>query len=274
MQVFNGNLEEDILRILFRGFPVRTTELLRVLSRRPKKVTKQGIYRVLRKLKQEEKILIFKHTVAFNNLWLFELRRVVGSMFADSIVGDIEHLRPGKNFSVHLRSLTHMDQVWAHIYTNIERTLSPKLPLYLYNPHNWTYLVRKEIDEAHVEHMSKKGRKIYLLVGGSTLLDKLIAKETFSPKYECMLHGKMPYLDYIAAIGDYIITVRLPRHGNELIDRVFCEEENVSTARERLSSLDKKISARIVIQNDAAKAKMWKRRIAKDFYVPLKYRDW
>jgi len=93
MRLLNGNLEEMILIALLNKSPLPTLDLIKKINSGNIKFTKQGIYRVLRKLKKEEKVVMYRSIVSVNDLWLAKWNDVLEKSGHDvSLVGDLTNL--------------------------------------------------------------------------------------------------------------------------------------------------------------------------------------
>lgn len=274
MQLLNGHIEGLILNILLRDGSLSTKELLgKVFADRS--CTRQGMYRALRKLKTEEKIVVYKSAVSINNFWREQLQSLLTANDpAVTIVGDVRGLKKDDRISLRLHGLSIADQVWSHIFIPIEKELSPQHPLFLYNPHNWTALLREETDRVHAQRLEQNRRPTYLLIGSVTRLDKTVTRSMEFKYLEYSFSSSSRFPFYIAVIGDYIFQMKLLGDGNVKIDSIFSTEHDVTIAKDLLAKLDsQKIKCRIIIEKSPLKAVQWKKRIGKDFYIPKKYRD-
>lgn len=271
MHILTGHIEELVLTALLKEGPLKTSALLEKAFRK-NQYTKQGVYRVLRKLKAEEKVVIYKSIVSINNFWREQLQSLLGAHDSgNSIVGDVRGLQSGDRLSLKLRGLSTADQVWSHLFIPIEKELSNRHPLFLYNPHNWTGLLREETDRIHAERLARSRRPTYLTIGSIATLDKAVTRSVESKYLEYSFNAKLRFPFYIAVIGDCVFQMRLLGDGNTRINTIFAEEDAV-TAKNLLEKADRQILCRIIVEKDATKATSWKKRLGKDFYIPEKYR--
>lgn len=271
MKLFAGNIEESILDFLLAEGSC-TTGGLHEHAFRTHGCTKQGFYRALRKLRKDEKVIMYKSTVSIHNVWKERLRRALEGRAGESLIGDPTKLNHGDTLSVRLTGLSSMDQLWGHLFVAIERKVPAKRPLYLFNPHNWSALLRTEADKIHEESLRETGRPVYLLIGSDSELDKAA---TAHANFKHLEYSFRPHSEdmYAAAIGDYVIELTFSKATRDAIGVLFKKGTDVEKAKEKLRQLDTASRSHVVIEKNPSRAKQWKRRIATDFFIPKKFRD-
>ena len=267
MKLLNGKIEEAILTSLLQKKNVSTTDLVESMKTGKTKATKQGIYRVLRKLKNEEMIIIYKSIVSINDLWLFKLRALVEDKGGpSSLIGNLEDLKEKEKISLKIKSLTHLDQIWSNIFLSIESKIPSDVALFLYNPHNWFILFREETDKIHIKRLAKKQRQTFLVIGGTTDADREITKSVRTRDLHSSVNAKIKSKEYLAILGDYIIKVKLSDQENRLIDSVFTNLKNLEDIKTTLYELDMKATSTITVEKNKIKAKEWQKRLSRDFF--------
>lgn len=261
MKIFNGHLEEVILMTLFKNGPVLTTDIVKASG-----ATKQGVYRVLRKLKSEEKITVFKSVVSLNELWIFKLSSLLSTQTqGSSLVGDLSRLKEKEKMSLKIKTLTHLDQVWTNVFLSIEQKIDFSMPLYLYNPHNWFYLLREKTDRVHMERLSKKNRMTFLTVSSSSNSDQEIRRLMRTEKFRYAINTKINLNKYLAALGDYVIEVILSENSNAKINDAFKKLNDLEEVKSELYEIDKSAVGRIVVEKNATKASSLIKRLSRNF---------
>ena len=274
MQLLTGHLEELVLTHLLREGSQLTKQLVETILKKHR-CTKQGVYRVVRKLKSEEKIIVYRSRVSVNSFWQEQVRSLFAPRDTDeSIVGNLHRLKKGDRISLTVRGLSSADKVWSHLFVEVENRIADRHPLFLYNPHNWAALLREETDRIHIERLTKKGRAAYLLVGATTTLDKKVTQRVATGKLDYSFGHKINTLSYVVVVADYLFQMTLLGDGNSQLQKIFSYETDMSMARKLLEKSDHKITCRIVIEKDQRKALPWKKRIGKEFFIPKKYRDY
>ncbi len=272
-KLFDGGIEEIVLESLLRIQKMPIEELIKRVGQKRGGVTKQGIYRVLRKLKRDGKIVIYKSSVSINALWMEKLRSMTRVPSGTSMFGDLSSLKKEEKVVVEARGLVETDALWSEAFINVEKKIAAKHPLYLYNPHNWTILAQPEIDRIHADRLRYKERPIFLSIGGRTPLDKETVQLAAQEKIHCSLSSLFRSPHFIAVIGDYVLSVKLSREGGALLDKVFREHALQKEAAREIEMINGKIKARILIENDPARATEFKKKIARDFFVPKQNKD-
>lgn len=272
MRLLTGNIEEAVLTSLLREGALPTKELVEKVSKKHA-CTKQGVYRVLRKLKSEEKVVMYKSIVSINNFWREQLQSLLTLNTRVSIVGDLRGLKEGDRLSLKLRGLSIADQVWSHLFISIEKELLRHHPLFLYNPHNWSAILREETDRVHAQRFEQNQRPAYLVVGSIGKLDKMVTRAMEFKYLEYSFSPRLHFPFYVAVISDYVFQMKLLGEGNAKIDAIFISEQDVPAAKNLLAKLDNQVVCRVIVEKDPIKATLWKKRLGKDFYIPKKYID-
>lgn len=273
MKLFDGGIEEIVLELLLGERKLSIEELIKRVDQRRRGATKQGVYRVLRKLKRDGKIVVYKSAVSINILWLEKLRSMTSGLAEASMFGDLSSLKKEEKVIIEGKGLMETDALWSEAFINIENKTSAKHPLYLYNPHNWTIIAQPEADRTHIDRLSHKQRPVFLSIGGRTPLDKETVRLASQDKIHCSLSSFFRSPHSIAIIGDYILAVKLSQKGNALLDKTFRECSSPMEAAREIKILNGNIKAKIIIENDPAKAKDLKKKIARDFFVSKQNRD-
>ncbi|MBU6500369.1 MAG: hypothetical protein KGJ89_00880 [Patescibacteria group bacterium] len=273
MKLFDGGVEEVVLELLLGTRKMSIEELIWRVGKRRGGVTKQGVYRVLRKLKRDGKIVIYKSLVSINTLWIEKLRSMTRGLSDSSMFNNLSSLKKAEKVVIEGRGLAETDALWSEAFINIENKISAKLPLYLYNPHNWTILAQPETDHIHADRLRHKQRPIFLSIGGRTPLDKETVRLASQEKLSCSLSSYFKSLHSVAIIGDYIISVKLSRKGSASLDKIFSDCSSTGEAARMIRAIGGGVKAMIFIENNSTKAKRLKKIIARDFFVPRQNKD-
>lgn len=273
MKLFDGGIEEIVLELLLEVRKVSIEELIKRVNQRRGGATKQGVYRVLRKLKRDGKVVVYKSSVSINTLWIEKLRSTTMGISGTSIFGDLSSLKKQEKVFIEGKGLMETDALWSEAFINIENKITAKHPLYLYNPHNWTILAQPEMDRVHADRLRHKQRPIFLSIGGRTPLDKETVRLASLEKIHSSLSSIFRSPHSIAIIGDYVLSVKLSQKGSALIDKIFREDALPEKAAREIKMINRKIKAKIFIENDPTKAKDLKKRIARDFFIPKQNKD-
>ncbi|MEJ0053797.1 MAG: hypothetical protein WDN10_03700 [bacterium] len=265
MQLLGSRLEDSVLTFVLQKGAVTTTELLKGL-RRKHACTKQGFYRALRKLRAQEKVIVYRSAVSVSEHWLKQLRQLV-EYKNSSILGDFSQLERGEEITLTIHGLTAMDRIWSHLFSVIEKGVPHRQHLYLFNPHNWSSVLRGDSDKSHDMLLGAKGRRAYLLIGSSSALDKLATRELAFSNVEVSYSPKVRQEVFIAVIHEWVIEVRFNPKARKAVELLFKTETDLERAKDKLKKLDHEVTSKVKIAKDPGKAAAWKRRISKDFHI-------
>ncbi len=268
MQLLNNYIEDTILASLLKKGSQSTTQLLAVISAKHD-CTRQGFYRALRKLRDEERVVVYRSTVTVNQMWLRQIKRLVGGSDQNvSIIGDFSALQQGDQLSLTLTGLQNMDRLWAHIFSIVEETVPVKEALFLYNPHNWSALLRAKSDRVHEESLRSSKRSAYLIIGSGSQLDKDVTRAVGFAHVQFSFNPRLTQQMYVAVIGEYVIEVKFSPKTRAALDTLFKNETTIAAATQRLERLEKSAASKILIEKNVVKAKQWAGRFEREFYIP------
>ncbi len=258
-----------VLARLFQRESLTTDELIRLVRVERGAVTKQGVYRVLRKLSREEKIVMYRSVISINLLWLMQLDALISKKAAPkSIIGDLDKLKEREKISLKVRGLTGIDQVWTDIFLNIEKHVQADVPLYLFNPHNWFTVLREETDMMHVKHLLEERRPVFLTLGSRTPLEKVVKKIVeYGDDIQCAFNEHTSLDRYVTVLDDYLFQIRLSKNDTGRIDSIFKNIYRIPEAKRALQEIDTSISARITIEKSQRKVEQIKKSLSRNFYL-------
>lgn len=87
---------------------------------------------------------------------------------------------------------------------------SKKEPVYLYNPHEWFLLARKENELELFNTISRKGHRVLLTVGNDSFLDRYVKKYFDNNFSQYHIRNRRLFNEnnyYLNIIGDFLIEV-------------------------------------------------------------------
>jgi len=253
-------LSEDVFSYIKTHRAVSTLELTDVFQKR--NFTKQGVYKVLRTLKKEGKVLWTRQHVTINLLWLhreieslariFPERRAIFETFA-------------KRQVYTMKTLAELDDVWGQIFASILTSLPSLSYALFYDLHNYTYIHKIPVVEEYIQLLYKKNSKICLLVGSDSQLDQQLRVQMGGVSVHLV---PKKWNSFISVLGDFIIYNYVDTRVWKEIDAVF-ETKNHNEALDDIAFLSqKKGTYRIVVERDLAKAKAIKKYFDKYFILP------
>ncbi len=273
-----GSIESLVCSLLQHG-PVDTAALIPQIQEQRPKTTKQGVYAALRQLRKEEVVVMHHKKVSFNVRWL----KQVGQFFviaeqhyvAEDLGRDnFLNLRDGEKIAYFFSSPTETDKFWGHALILLGESSVPESePAYLYNPHEWFLIARKESERECIAIIAKK-RRFLLTAGANTPLDRAVADEFDGnlSQYHMLerpLFSKSNY--YVNIVGDFLIEVWIDPDIAARIEAVYNgDEKNPEVVREKLIAIvGGKGRSRLQVSRNAKKAERLKWLLKKNFYIPV-----
>lgn len=236
--------------------------------------TKQALYQLLRKLIGKEVVVKHGKQYSLSQIWILRMNDFFSLAQKQYGIGeqggnDFLALSEGDRISYSFKSPAESDKFWGHAFTILAGTLKDE-PLYIYNPHEWFFFARKESEEFLFKDLQNKNQQIWLLCGGTTMLDKYTAKY-FDGKIlqyhmtdEHIFEARNYYLNIF---GDYLIEARIDETVAKKVDRFYNEHTIVTKDTEQiLTRLLEEGKTTITISRNKKKADKLKRIFTPYFY--------
>lgn len=267
-----NNIEDAVINLLINGGETTSSLLKHIQAQQ--KITKQGFYSSLRKLRAKEIVVIYKGNVSLNTTWINRMRDFVEtisrSYTTEPHSSEFLNLSDRESISYSFKSIKNLDSFWGHVQNILVHNTSKNEPIYCYDPHYWLYLVRRETEKDLLKEIVAIKKQFLMSVGARNKLDRLI-KPDFNSNYlqynYKRLFEKENY--YITVIGDYITEVYLDEKVATSIDLIY-KNENLSQkeAIEMLATfLHLKARNRIKISKNVNRSTKLKKILGKDFFV-------
>lgn len=270
------SIEELVFDLLQKG-SISINELIKEMNKKRGSATKQGVYRVLRKLSEEEKILIHNKNVSLNLHYLKKMSNffTLAEHFylpKNLNANDFLNLSDKEKISYNFKKVDMLDAFWTHIFYMLNEIVDSKNPIYVYNPHEWFAYVRKDTDDAVIESNRNKSRQILLTLSHNDQLDKDFIKTMRSDTLQCNIDIKKIFKKdnyYLSVLADYIIEVYIEEKISKEIDRFFKEVKAIGNKERELlqNIISKNGKNKLVISRDKKKADSLKKILGKDFYI-------
>ncbi len=106
-------------------------------------------------------------------------------------------------------------------------------------------------------------------IGGITAGDMEYKKRFAGEFLQIDISEKRSLDNFTTAVGDYVITTKLPKKTLEEIDNVFTENKSWQETADLLKNiLDKKQKVKFFLEKNKDKAKKTRKKIAENLYVP------
>ena len=253
------NLKEQLFQYILERREVGTNEIL--MEKLFSKYTKQGIYKALRSLRDEEKILWSKRgRVEVHLLWIQkEIDRLATALPQKELVFKrftdvpVTYTAP---------TLTELERLYGQIFILLISSLEGKVKNFLfYDVHNYTYVNTTMIVDWYIDYIRRSGGDIFLLAGSRSPLDELLRKRNKMKEIHVFcISPRWPVA--LSIFGDYIISIRFNKKIISAFEEIFANN-TIESATPLLTSLYvKRYPSKITIERNAVKAA----KLAKTFH--------
>jgi hypothetical protein len=236
--------------------------------------TKQGVYKAIKKLKEEEIITISNKEVSLSSLWLKKMNDFFAlaqyyykqPLTASSFLS----LSSAQKISFSLKDLTELDIFSAHVFYLLNQVINKNEPIFAFNYHQWFYYGREENDQFLSYSIKKKQQPLLLLLGNKNDLDFAVKKIYNEGTSQCDILEKkiFPRNYYFIIIGEFLIECYLDEKVVNLLDDFFQKYKKFdSTAQQELTEIiNLKCKNRMVISKNSKKIEKLK-KIFKRYFL-------
>lgn len=258
----NAGLDEKIIERTL-GAPSTIKDLHAELARGAGDLSLRAVYKAVDKLIAAGALLKVGKKVYLNEEWVRRLRERLLFMGAPT-------LSEGEKAVYSFTSMEHLDAFWKTIASQVE-SLGQDTQIFFYNPHNfWAYVPeRKASEDAYYHHFEGSGNRGFFTVGGSTPAD-LEFKRSYQSEFfqvEARDIGSFTRTDHVTIIGNFIISVRLPKKIAAAIDALYASERPIAELLPQISQEYRKpMRIRFVLENNPLRAKKLKRLLSLHFF--------
>lgn len=267
------NLKSIVIDLLGRG-GMKAIGLVETVKALRPRTTKQGIYKVLRSLKNEEIVVFKKKEVSLSSLWIKKLEH-----FIETAKASYNHpkdpgssflfLKEGEKISYFFKTFEDTDRFWIHAFDLLGDNTDKSIPVLIYNPHEWFLLARKDSELRLFDHLTKNNRNLQSLVAEKDPLD-IYVKRFFNGKtLQYYSLGKYPYPSKynVNVFGDFLIEVDLDQAMTNKIDSVYkkYQEFSPSILFELLGIIRTKGRNKLTISRNKKKAEAIRKLFKKYF---------
>jgi hypothetical protein len=272
-------LAEEIVQILRRG-PLDVEELRTALAKQSKPATKQGVYKALRFLRQQDIVLLVRGEAQLNVHWLQRIQSFISlasrAYFNPNLQeGHFLQLRDGDRIQYSFKNPIQVDIFWNHVLYILFEAI-PKLDRwYAYASHNWFLLGRRQEELDLKDFMLRHGIRYLFTAGHKSPLDRSIANEFdgVMAQYHMLDEPLFPKRKdnlglVLNLVGDYIIEAQYDKQTTSRIEHFYAmhDKRDKQTVTELEKVVAEPAKIKFVIQKDSTKAKKLSRLFEKNFY--------
>lgn len=270
------SIDEHIIAQLGTG-SIKTTELISSIEKARPQTTKQAVYAALRNLKKEEVIISHGMKSSLNIRWLSNIEKYLTlaqqKYHAGSTdKGSFSNLKNGERIEYFFNNLTETDAFWWQALYQLVTASSTFEPVYLYNPHQWFLLARRESELDSITSITTKNKQYLLTAAGNTALDKLVASDFDGTQAQYYMSGKHLFKKinyYFNVVDDFLIEVWINPELAQKVENFYTQTQK--TTDRSIDELKEIVSikgkGRLVISRDINKTIKLKKMLSKHFYV-------
>ena len=202
-------VEQSIFSYLEKGARLKS-DLLRDVTAR-ESVSVQAVYKILRKLRAEGKLVEHKDSLSLS-MWHIENEykrwAKVSAVYESRLsYSDFIFLEPGKKFTRYFNTYNDLDRYWVTAFLLIERILPQGLHSYTLMPHDWYIYAHVESDVYWSKNHKQKQR---LIITNPFEADKLVSRIRRKSGYE-VTYGVNPLKQndrkHFSIVGNWIFEV-------------------------------------------------------------------
>jgi hypothetical protein len=265
MQILiHTKLDNLIVKNLLENGAQEIIDLHDTINSQGQTVTIQGIYKRIRQLMRDGVVLKNNKIVAINNEWAENLHGLLENVL------NAPTIKTGESITYSFKRLGPLDAYWKHIMAPLEKSFSG-YPVFLYNPSEiWIDLPdRKESEINYYKAFSTEKRHCFCSLGKKNFRNQDFKKNYHGDFLQISVGDEISSdRDYIAVIADYIITTKLTPAIAKAIDQIYLSSDPNELAKKLEELFSKSTAFKLKIERSENKAKKFRKKISKSFYVP------
>lgn len=231
MRIFDDSIESSIIALL-RGRQVSGMRLVSELQPKFPTLTKQAVYQILRRLRKEEIVVVFRKQFTLSDIFVdraigfFESARQTSALSSEPFL----NLKDGDAISYEFKNPYVSDQFWAHAFVVLSQFATVNRPVLVYDPHQWFLVAREESETAALARLSKNGIPGLFLIGNTDPADRYVKKyfDGTTLQYHCKVMNTFANRYYFNVFGDYIIEAWLDAKTADRIDEWYKKTKSVT----------------------------------------------
>jgi DNA-binding PadR family transcriptional regulator len=273
-------IENHIIRGLATHGTRTAEQLTKHMKHGQKRVSIQGVYRVLRKLENQNVITKEKRYYSLRISWLLDLLGLVDKM-EETYLNDeyLKQLLPTadkKRRTWTFTNLFKMNDVRTHLLLALAKQSEKGISLQ-YAPHDWFGIMQMKQSQQFKKTFLEKIRASYIVVGGQTFVDQYMKAITINPNSEQVymappedyIHDKRTI--YVDVIDDYVMTLKIDEETAKNIDTLYWS----ITSEDDMHLLDifetfmSKVKVKLTIKKDPRAAGSYRKKYVQ-LFGPLK----
>ena len=274
--LWSNDIESTVIEILQQK-ELKIVDLIEKIRKRRGAVTKQGVYRVIRHLREQEVVVVYKGRVALSQVWvqkMSEFFTIAKHYYSEGLVLDdgFLNIEDGSRITYRFKSPYVMDRFWGHVFGVLGGIMSQNIPAVLYNTHEWFLLARYESERLSFDDLKRANKRLLVVVGHDDVLDKSVRKEFDGDMSQYHIDTSTGFKEnyYLNVFGDYLIEAYLDKVVAQNIDDFYKRTKRMSqqATLELRNIVSQKGSNRFVVSRNKKKADRLRKKLSKPFYIP------
>ena len=268
----------EYIVLLLAEFPVATADwLFETICNDFQECTERAVFKELKKLQEMDVVIKAGSSYSLRLAWVHELIRFSEDIFKhyqqkgtllESILTEEESESRWR-----FNDLRRLDDFWIQVaLTLFAHTGKSKMFYWIRN--SWFHLAHPQKESQFQDALMKQGLRLYMILGESTYLDRLVSRQWPHEVYEYSF-ASSPFdkekASSITVVGDYIVTIMieptLRKNISALYERVIDSSSFTVTNIKELFETQGKCTLRL--QNSPRKALKLKKKFARFFGVNI-----
>lgn len=273
MLINKQKTEGKVLDLLKLGATFPKELLRQIQEERNKSISKQGFYKVLRKLKEEDIIIEHNKKISLSPVWVDKFLDFSSSLIrnykSETNTFEFTNLNEKESLRYKFNSIQNLDNFWGQAQNILMHKTNSFEAIYSYDPHYWFYLARNEVEKTLLKEIVRSQRKFLMTVGGKKSLDKLIKKDFNNKFLQYNIKDIIKENNkYVTVIGDFVIEVGIDKNLADLIDDLYTRYSELTQdlTKELNIILNTKSKNILKISRSKNKSTFYKNKLKKDFY--------
>lgn len=265
----NESIEDAIIRLVSPA-PLFPRELHTKIEAEGAKVSLQAVYKAVRILLQSGVLVKSKHKVGVSNEWCNQVLSALNSHAQTLTLSEGEHV------TYEFNSLSNLDAYWKHVIGPLQETHAD-MPVFIYNPFEFWYHVesRKKSESLYFHGFTDRKQYAFYVIGNTSKLDTEF-KKLYQNDYlqiDCWQKTSFPSTYCYIVVADYVILTKLPEKLMSAIASIYTKNTESKIVEQELTKLlSGKYRAQVKIFRNQKKAKMIRKKLFKNFYLPPEVR--
>ncbi|MBI4088858.1 hypothetical protein HY415_02055 [Candidatus Kaiserbacteria bacterium] len=272
----NSGIEGAVIELLQRG-PLPILELIDGVDASRRGTTRQGVYRVLRKLRREEKIVIHGKSVSLNLQWL---RRMSEYFSVAQYYYSLKHSNPDfflnleerEKISFTFKTLLDLDIFASHVIHMFAEIIGEHEPVFVFNPHEVFSYGRREAEKMLLKAMLEMKKQVFILSSRESPLDIALKKQFDGTRIQYHIEPTVPFDRgnyYFNVYGDYLLEITLDKNITATLEAFYLKTSmfDEQAEKELLEIFARKSRHKLIITKNKKKTDAYKRFFSKYFYT-------